>query len=126
VTSTLVFEGAAQVKEYVGGYSDWLRQRKVAGVAKAVAPTPTVVPSQAVSKARRLSYKDQRELEAMPEKIQRLEAEQLKLTAAVGDPNLFKQDPARGAAALQRLQSLAAELENAYARWDTLEAQSFA
>jgi ATP-binding cassette subfamily F protein uup len=57
----------------------------------------------------------------MPEKIQRLEAEQLELQAAISDPNLFKDDPPRGAAALQRLQSLSAELETAYSRWDELE-----
>jgi ATP-binding cassette subfamily F protein uup len=79
-----------------------------------------------VAKVRRLSYKDQRELEAMPEKIQRLEAEQLQLTEAVADPNLFKRDPAEGAAALQRLQTLAAELEGAYSRWDVLESQASA
>jgi ATP-binding cassette subfamily F protein uup len=130
VTSTLVFEGCAQVNEYVGGYSDWLRQRKVSAqvAARAPAASPAVAPGAAPtqSKARRLSYKDQRELAAMPEKIQLLEAEQLGLQAAIADPNLFKDDPARGTAALQRLQSLAAELENAYSRWDALESQALA
>jgi ATP-binding cassette subfamily F protein uup len=134
VTSTLVFEGEARVNEYVGGYSDWLRQRKVSGAGKsrqpAAAPSaPASSPSEAVRappKARRLSYKDQRELAAMPEKIQRLEAEQLQLQAQIADPTLFKDDPARGTAALQRLQSLAAELENAYSRWDVLESQALA
>jgi ATP-binding cassette subfamily F protein uup len=154
VTSTLVFEGAGQVNEYVGGYSDWLRQRGAGGArrlptarpkpatdpapatssaaasasvpASASAPSPAVAsdPVRAVVKTRRLSYKEQRELEAMPSKIQRLEAEQLELTEAVADPNLFKQDPAGGTAALQRLQSLASELEGAYSRWDALESQA--
>jgi ABC transport system ATP-binding/permease protein len=121
VTSTLVFEGGAQVNEYVGGYSDWLRQRKVTAqlVPRAPAAAPRAAP--AASKARRLSYNEQRELAAMPEKIQRLEAEQLELQAAISDPNLFKDDPPRGAAALQRLQALAAEIESAYSRWDELE-----
>jgi ATP-binding cassette subfamily F protein uup len=134
VTSTLVFEGEGRVNEYVGGYSDWLRQRKVSGAGRARQPaaapaTPASVPTEAVRaapKARRLSYKDQRELAAMPEKIQRLEAEQLQLQAQIADPTLFKDDPARGTAALQRLQSLAAELENAYSRWDALESQALA
>jgi ABC transport system ATP-binding/permease protein len=142
VTSTLVFEGEGRVNEYVGGYSDWLRQRKVSGAGKARQPAaaPTTLTSAPVSapvsalpeggraapKARRLSYKDQRELAAMPEKIQRLEAEQLQLQSQIGDPALFKDDPARGTAALQRLQSLAAELENAYSRWDALESQALA
>jgi ATP-binding cassette subfamily F protein uup len=127
VTSTLVFEGRGQVNEYVGGYSDWLRQRRDIG---APAPPPTYGPRQPEStaaapapagpraKARRLSYKDQRELDAMPEKIQRLEAEQVQLQAVIADPALFQGGDERGAHALQRLTALAAELEIAYARWD--------
>ena len=127
VTSTLAFEGNAEVNEYVGGYSDWLRQRKVNASVKArplaAAPETASAPGAAstASKARRLPYKVQRELAGMPDKIQRLEAEQLELQTAVADPNLFKADPARGASVLQRLQSLAAELEESYARWDELE-----
>ncbi len=130
VTSTLVFEGGGQVNEYVGGYSDWLRQRKTAAAAAAPsaaetaasAPAPGAPQSAtARGKPRRLSYKEQRELEAMPEKIQNLEAEQLELQAQIADPALFKTDPARATTALQRLQRLTAELEAAYARWDALE-----
>ena len=130
VTSTLVFEGSGQVNEYVGGYSDWLRQGKVTAqlVPRALAAAARAAPepaypktASAPSKARRLSYNEQRELATTPEKIQRLEAEQLELQAAISDPNLFKDDPPRGAAALQRLQSLSAELETAYSRWDELE-----
>jgi ATP-binding cassette subfamily F protein uup len=57
----------------------------------------------------------------MPEKIQRLEAEQLELQAAIADPTLFHGNQERGTAALQRLRSLAAEIENAYSRWDELD-----
>jgi ABC transport system ATP-binding/permease protein len=127
VTSTLVFEGGGQVNEYVGGYSDWLRQRKAAPAAAApIAAGTAAVPGAPQSatgrgKPRRLSYKEQRELEAMPEKIQNLEAEQLELQAQIADPALFKTDPARATTALQRLQGLTAELEAAYARWDALE-----
>jgi ABC transport system ATP-binding/permease protein len=119
VTSTLVFEGEARVNEYVGGYSDWLRQRVGTGAVKTPPPAAASVP--AAPKARRLSYKHQRELAALPEKIQRLEAEQLQLQTAIADPALFQGNDERGTAALQRLQSLAAELENAYSRWDALE-----
>jgi ABC transport system ATP-binding/permease protein len=124
VTSTLVFEAAAQVNEYVGGYSDWLRQRKVAEAAAPASARAASVPSEAARvrpKARRLSYKDQRELEAIPEKIQLLEAEQLELQAAIADPTFFHAPVARSAAALQRLESLAAEIETAYSRWHALE-----
>ena len=118
VSSTLVFEGGGQVNEYVGGYSDWVRQRKI-GAPKA--PSRAAAPVPASSPARRLSYKEQRELAAMPEKIQRLELEQRELQAVIADPALFQGNDPRGAAALQKLQSLAAELERAYARWDALE-----
>ncbi len=121
VTSTLVFEGDAHVNEYVGGYSDWLRQRRVPAKPRSSVPAPANPPR---ARGRRLSYKEQRDLEAMPGRILRLEAEQLQLQAAIADPILFRDDPARGTAALQRLQSLAAELENAYAVWDALESRS--
>jgi ATP-binding cassette subfamily F protein uup len=131
VTSTLVFEGGGRVNEYVGGYSDWLRQRKagarVEARAPASAPAVPAPPNADVSarpKGRRLSYNEQRELSAMPEKIQRLEAEQLELQLKIADPALFKDDPTRGTAALQRLESLAAELENAYSRWDELDSKT--
>jgi ATP-binding cassette subfamily F protein uup len=141
VSSTLVFEGGGQLNEYVGGYSDWVRQRKSSAPkapSRAAAPATArpaapdaapaglaapgaAAPVPASSPARRLSYKEQRELAAMPEKIQRLELEQRELQTAVADPALFRGNDPRGAAALQKLQSLAAELERAYARWDALE-----
>jgi len=125
VTSTLVFEGGGEVNEYVGGYSDWLRQRRVGAPSKARSPAADVAAASAVppaqSKQRRLSYNEQRELAALPEKIQRLEAEQLELQAVIADPALFQGNDSKGAAALQRLQSVAAELETAYARWEALE-----
>jgi ABC transport system ATP-binding/permease protein len=127
VTSTLVFEGSGRVNEYVGGYSDWLRQRKVSAPMKAQSgaalPVAAAASEAAPAKpnARRLSYKDQRELAALPGKIQRLEAEQAQLQAEIADPKTFHGNNERGTAALQRLQSLTAELEDAYSRWDALE-----
>jgi ATP-binding cassette subfamily F protein uup len=128
VTSTLVFEGDGRVNEYVGGYSDWLRQRRAIAVA-AKTPSPRsaqpqsapAVRGSAAAKTRKLSYKDQRELDAMPAAIQRLEAEQAELAAAIGDPELFRRDPAAANAAVQRLQSVQQELEAAFARWEALE-----
>jgi ATP-binding cassette subfamily F protein uup len=130
VTSTLVFEGDGCVNEYVGGYSDWLRQRRAIAVA-AKTPSPRFAQSapavrppaggSAAAKSRKLSYKDQRELDAMPAAIQRLEVEQAKLAAAIGDPELFRRDPAAANAAVQRLQSVQQELEAAFERWEALE-----
>jgi ATP-binding cassette subfamily F protein uup len=141
VTSTLVFEGAGRVNEYVGGYTDWVRQRR-APSAKAKASTPraavALVPAAAetwsnerttgaapvsppTAKPRKLSYKDQRELEAIPKTIQALEAEQAQLTAAIGDPELFRRSPADAAAAVRRLQTVEKELETVFSRWEALE-----
>jgi ATP-binding cassette subfamily F protein uup len=127
VTSTLVFEGAGRVNEYVGGYSDWLHQRRA--IATAAKIPPAAVPAaarpaargSAAAKTRKLSYKDQRELAAMPAAIQQLEVEQAELAAAIGDPELFRRDPAAANAAVQRLQSVQQELESAFARWEALE-----
>jgi ATP-binding cassette subfamily F protein uup len=124
VTSTLVFEGAGRVNEYVGGYTDWLRQRRDSPDSLELPAAKPSAPAAAVSalpKSRRLSYNERRELAQLPEKIQHLEAEQLALQSAVSDPELFRRDQNQAAAALQRLQALAKELETAYARWDALE-----
>ncbi|HWW31312.1 MAG TPA: ATP-binding cassette domain-containing protein [Steroidobacteraceae bacterium] len=121
VTSTLVFEGAGQVNEYVGGYTDWLRQRKDLPDDTSPAAVKASAASAPPRKAQRLSYHERRELALLPEKIQHLEAEQLALQTAVGDPALFRRDKDQAAAALQRLQALSAELETAYARWDALD-----
>ncbi|HEV7358997.1 MAG TPA: ATP-binding cassette domain-containing protein [Steroidobacteraceae bacterium] len=126
VTSTLVFEGNGQINEYVGGYTDWLRQRRVAAPGPtAVASKPAVAPEpEPPVKPRRLSYNDQRELKQLPEKIQALEAEQARLTILISDPALFQRDPEQGSEALQRLQAVGKELEAAYARWEALDQAS--
>ena len=132
VTSTLVFEGAGEINEYVGGYSDWLRQRKSA-VSEASADAKTAradvmkaagTATPAALKPRRLSYKEVRELAQLPERIQNLEAEQAQLTTLISDPEVFQRNKAQGSQAAQRLQILAAELDSAYARWETLDKAS--
>jgi ABC transport system ATP-binding/permease protein len=135
VTSTLVFEGAGQINEYVGGYTDWLRQRKSAAAQasaaaapmRAVAMSPSGAPNpSAAFKARRLSYNEQRELAQLPGKIQDLEAEQAQLTTLISDPKVFQHNQDQGSQALQRLQILAEELDSAYARWEMLDKASAA
>jgi ABC transport system ATP-binding/permease protein len=123
VTSTLVFEGNGQINEYVGGYTDWLRQRKVAVAAPATAK-PSAAPPSPAPKPKRLSYNEQRELAQLPEKIQRLEAEQAQLNALISDPDAFRRDKDESQLALQRLDAVAAELETAYSRWDTLDSSA--
>jgi ATP-binding cassette subfamily F protein uup len=128
VTSTLVFEGDGAINEYVGGYTDWLRQRRVAAPdppAAALKPAkPTAAAPKPLTKPRRLSYHEQRELKELPEKIQRLEAEQAQLTTLISDPALFQRDPEQGSEALRRLQALGEELDAAYARWEMLDTAS--
>jgi ABC transport system ATP-binding/permease protein len=131
VTSTLVFEGGGRINEYVGGYTDWLRQRRVGasagdrapGAARAATiPAPGASKPAITPKARKLSYKDQRELAALPGTIQKLEAEQATLAGAIADPELFRRNPAEADAAVARLQAVEKELEAAFARWEALEA----
>jgi len=126
VTSTLVFEGEGRIGEYVGGYSDWLRQRKAAVPAAASSGKPKPKPQPATSapaagKPKKLSYKDQRELDALPARIESLEAEQSELQAVTSDPDFYRQEPDTITANLARLEALSAELETCYARWEELE-----
>ncbi len=124
VTSTLVFEGEGRVNEYVGGYSDWLRQRKTAPPApKPVKPaTPQPAAEPPPKRAKKLSYKDQRELEALPAQIEALEGEQASLQEQIIAPGFYQQDQAVIDAGLARLQQLQTALATAYGRWETLEA----
>jgi ATP-binding cassette subfamily F protein uup len=130
VTSTLVFEGEGQINEYVGGYSDWLKQRRAPksvrpAAAKAAAANGPAAAATAASgaKKQRLSYNEQRELDQLPGKIQRLEAEQAQLTTLIADPAAFQRNQSHGNQALQRLHALGLELEAAYARWGALDAR---
>jgi len=127
VTSCLAFEGDGNVREYVGGYSDWLRQRagtpspvaKDGKPAKVSAPVPE--PRKPAGK--KLSYKDQRELDELPARIEKLEAEQAEVQARLADPGLYKRDPATSKALSARLGEIEKELASGYARWESLEAQ---
>jgi ATP-binding cassette subfamily F protein uup len=140
VTSTLVFEGGGRINEYVGGYSDWLRQRRdspapapdrpgasapaasMAMDSSLATATASAAAAPAMPRTRRLSYKEQRELAQLPDTIQRLEAEQARLNSLISDPQLFARDRSQGSDALRRLDALVAELERAYARWASLDA----
>jgi ATP-binding cassette subfamily F protein uup len=124
VTSTLVFEAPGQVVEYVGGYQDWLRQRP----APASAAAPTRATPKPAAKARtptKLSYKDQRELDALPAQIETLEQEQQELEQQLADPALYQRTDAQAvvSTASARLTVLNAELATCYERWAALEEQ---
>jgi ATP-binding cassette subfamily F protein uup len=125
VTSTLVFEGEGRVGEYVGGYSDWLRQRPRPAEAPGVARAPSASRDKTPPEPRRktkLSYKEQRELDALPARIEALEATLEGLQSQLSDPSVYEAEGAEGLARLgQQLQSVEQELEACYARWEALE-----
>ena len=125
VTSTLVLEGEGRVGEYVGGYSDWLRQRSVPVAVRDREETPQPQPQamQATPAKRRLSYKDARELEQLPARIESLEARMAELTRAMNDASFFRQGADEIVAANRTMASTQADLDAAYARWQELESE---
>ena len=129
VTRSFVFEGNGRVGDYVGGYDDWLRQRSVVDSSEAKPspkaatsakpnPAPAAKPNKS---ARKLGYKEQRELAALPAKIETLETEQSELAAQLSSGELYQSDPEQARKLQDRLADVAAELEQAYARWEALE-----
>jgi ATP-binding cassette subfamily F protein uup len=123
VTGSLVFEGDGAVNEYVGGYDDWLRQRPAPAAEPKAAEKPKAGRAEpARDKPKKLSYKDQRELDALPPKIEQLESERNALQAQMGTPQFYQQDKGAIATAQARLAQLDTELATAYARWEALEA----
>jgi ATP-binding cassette subfamily F protein uup len=123
VTGTLVFEGNGRVAEYVGGYDDWLRQRKHV----VTAPEPKAAPKFEKLKpqrerSRKLTFKDLKELEALPQRIEQLEAEQRQLHQTMADPAFYRNSGRNVVEIQARLGSLEKELADAYNRWEELEA----
>ncbi|MET0013379.1 MAG: ATP-binding cassette domain-containing protein [Sedimenticola sp.] len=123
VTSCLVFEGEGRVNEYVGGYDDWLRQRQPVIEEKPVSkPQPAPKAEKPRSKPRKLSYKDQRELEALPKRIEELETQLDELQNRMADPAFYQQEGGIIAEAKASMETLEAELSEAFERWECLEA----
>jgi ATP-binding cassette subfamily F protein uup len=128
VTSTLVFEGDGHIGEYVGGYDDWLRQRATTtsertAERKPTSPAATTATPSSARGAAKLSYKEQRELEQLPARIETLEAQQHSLQAQLADPAFYRQTNELVTKTKTELASLEAELSSAYARWESLEAR---
>ncbi|MDG4598215.1 MAG: ATP-binding cassette domain-containing protein [Candidatus Contendobacter sp.] len=123
-TSCLVFESDGRIQEYVGGYTDWLRQRpapeSVPAVKSKPAPTPAPKPAKPATPGK-LSYNERRELERLPGRIEELEQRQRDLHALTADPAFYKQEAAVVARRLEELRTLESELETAYGRWEELE-----
>ncbi|MBN8225181.1 MAG: ATP-binding cassette domain-containing protein [Xanthomonadales bacterium] len=134
VTSTLVMEGEGRVGEYVGGYSDWLRQsqpwlrqrpppREAVAAKAIVAPPPATAapPSPSAGAKRKLGYRESRELEQLPARIEALEGELSALAAAMSEAGFYQQVPAQVAAHTRRMALAQEELDAAYARWAELD-----
>jgi len=123
VTSTLVFEGRGHVGEYAGGYDDWLAQRPEEIRPEAKEKRPKKSPRAKTSAPRKLTFKEARELEELPDRIERLEVEQKELVAAMADPLFYQSDDgSRVATTKARLDELESSLQVAFERWEELEA----
>src|SRR5690606_28070820 len=122
-TQTLVAEGDGKWKEYVGGYSDWLAQRPQPAQPqreekREAAPPP---PPQRGKPKAKLSYKEQRELDALPDEIEALEMEQQALAAKMSDPSYYTQDAATMQGDQRRAEDIEALLLDKLERWEALE-----
>ncbi|HJW87532.1 MAG TPA: ATP-binding cassette domain-containing protein [Candidatus Brocadiaceae bacterium] len=122
VTSTFVYEGGGKINEYVGGYDDWQRlveEKKKAAPEKSQAKSePARKPGE---RQRKLSFKEQRELDALPQRIEALEAEQHQLYQTMSDPLFFQKGKEEIAQAKSRVSAIEEELAGAYQRWESLD-----
>jgi ATP-binding cassette subfamily F protein uup len=131
VTSTVVFEGKGQIREYVGGYQDWLRQGgspRLLGVTSAKAEPKVEAPAAqvalvpaAVTVKKKLSYKEQRELDALPAQIEATESELASLQGQIADPGFYQQPLETTRVVVERIEALQAELDQLLERWAELE-----
>ena len=122
VTSTLVLEGEGRVGEYVGGYDDWVRQRRPDGAINPAKPSVISEKQRPKRECRQtISYKEQRELQDLPGVIELLEAEQNELYRSMSEPAFYQKSGPEIAAAKARLKEIEQELDEAYQRWDALD-----
>ena len=120
VTSTLVFDGSGTIEQYVGGYDDWLRQRKTQQTAKIASPK---VQSKSSTPSIKLSYKDQRELDSLPAEIEGLEVSISEISGKISEPGFYQTDRAAIEVVEGRLANAQKQLAESYARWELLENQ---
>ena len=127
VTSTIAFEGDGVVREYVGGYTDWVRQRAATQAAAAptvvAAPPRPVLPASATRPAR-LTYKEKIELETLPDRIAELEGRQQELEAAINAPDFHLRGAVGMAEVASALEATQRDLEVVMGRWLDLESRA--
>lgn len=134
ITSLMVFEGDSQVREYVGGYADWVAKGgRLKGLQDnellATASTAKSKPAKSEPQPRaelhstekKLSHKEQRELNALPKLIEKLETQQSKTEAQIAEPDFYNDEEDKVQQVLQQLSDNQASLEHAYSRWEELE-----
>jgi ATP-binding cassette subfamily F protein uup len=132
VTQVIVAEGDGLWREYIGGYSDWERVRPASSQAAAIKgsaksetkPEPAKVQAAAAPKQKKLSYKEQRELDALPLLIAQLENEQKTISGRLADPNLYKQQPEEAQRLNQRFAEIDQQLLESLEKWEDIEART--
>lgn len=117
VTSTLVFTANGKIEEYIGGYQDKLNQKNP--ITHKTKPQKNLVEKN--KSAKKLSFKEQKELEELPKRIENLELKQNELQQLTSAPEFYQQNPEIIAKTMKELTELANELESAYQRWEELE-----
>jgi len=125
VTSTLVFEGQGRIGEYIGGYDDWLCQRKPADIPKKQPEKPKakLKPAPPSADGPKLGYMEKRELDALPKTIEAMEQELAGLFQQMSSPDFYKNDAGALSRMTARQKELETRLDAAYARWEDLEAR---
>jgi ATP-binding cassette subfamily F protein uup len=127
VTQVIAFEGDGKLIEYVGGYEDWVRVKKYQATAASAKPPVSTPPRVAVAPVEnprpgsKLSYKEARELEDLPRRIEALEREQIDIAAHLADGTLFRNDAKRAKQLQTRNEEIETEMLAAMARWEELE-----
>jgi len=127
VTSVLVFEGEGVITEFVGGYSDWLAysaQEKKAVDSKKKAEIITAKPKLDAPEKKKLSYKEQKELDALPDVIEQLETQQTAINEIVNAGDFYKNGQEQISRKLDEVKAIDEKLERAYQRWQDLSARS--
>ncbi|RIK85354.1 MAG: ABC transporter ATP-binding protein [Burkholderiales bacterium] len=127
VTSTIAYEGDGRWREYEGGYEDWKVQRERSLAASAAAPAPKPAPAAsppaAAKPARKLGFREQRELDELPARIDALEAEQKSLAERLASADLYTREPQAVVALQARYAQIEDELTAALERWEALGAR---
>jgi ATP-binding cassette subfamily F protein uup len=123
VTSCVAFDADGGVRQYVGGYDDWLAQRPAVAEPGQSAPSAKATPVAASPAVKKLTFKERHELEALPGSIETLEAESEQVSEALNDPSLYAAPQSELETVTKRQSAIKSELAEAYARWEQLTAR---